>query len=60
MFFWIGRELFSGQSPSGVYGKALKECLNNTEVSTISVKNWDDYVLFVFGELYLTFVNFLT
>ena len=59
MFFWIGRELFSGQSPSGVYGKALKECLNNTEVGTISVKNWDDYVLFVFGELYLTFVNFL-
>ena len=59
MFFWIGSELFSGQSPSGVYGKALKECLNNTEVSTISVKNWDDYVLFVFGELYLTFVNFL-
>ena len=34
IFFWIGRELFSGQSPSGVYGKAYKTCLNNIEVET--------------------------
>ncbi len=33
MFYAIGRELFSSQSPSGVYGNAFKECINNTEVS---------------------------
>ena len=35
MFYAIGRELFSGESPSGVYGKALKDCMNNTEVLTV-------------------------
>ncbi len=35
MFYAIGRELFSGQTSSGVYGKALKDCKNNTEVSFV-------------------------
>jgi len=32
MFFAIGRELFSGQSPSGVYSKAVKLCNNSEKV----------------------------
>jgi len=32
MFYAIGRELFSGQSPSGVYSRAVKLCTNNEKV----------------------------
>ena len=32
MFYAIGRELLSSQSPSGVYGKALKLCRKSYEV----------------------------
>lgn len=32
MFYAIGRELFSGQSPSGVYGRAFKLCRKNEQV----------------------------
>ena len=32
LFYLIGRELFSGQSPSGLYGKALKLCRKHPEV----------------------------
>ena len=32
MFYAIGRELFSSQSPSGVFGKALKLCKHDLEV----------------------------
>ncbi|XP_076449014.1 mitochondrial import inner membrane translocase subunit Tim21-like [Babylonia areolata] len=33
MFYMIGRELLSSQSPSGVYGDALKKCQNSLEVT---------------------------
>ncbi|KAK7505276.1 hypothetical protein BaRGS_00003438 [Batillaria attramentaria] len=33
MFYMIGRELFSSQSPSGVYGDALKKCQASMEVT---------------------------
>ena len=33
MFYMIGRELFSSQSPSGLYGKALKLCEKNDQVN---------------------------
>jgi len=32
MFYAIGRELFSGQSPSGVYSKAFKLCKKHEKV----------------------------
>ena len=32
MFFAIGRELLSGNSPSGVYSKAFKMCKKNEQV----------------------------
>ena len=32
MGYYIGSELFSGQSPNGVYTKALKVCKNNIQV----------------------------
>jgi import inner membrane translocase subunit TIM21 len=32
MFFAIGRELFSGQSPSGIYSRAVKLCNNSEQV----------------------------
>ncbi|XP_074646486.1 mitochondrial import inner membrane translocase subunit Tim21-like [Tubulanus polymorphus] len=35
MFYMIGRELFSNQSPSGVYGKAVKELKRNYDVTDI-------------------------
>lgn len=36
MFFAIGRELFSSQSPSGIYGDALKLCMDRTEVTDLT------------------------
>lgn len=33
MFYMIGRELFSAESPSGLYGAALKACQNNIQVT---------------------------
>ncbi|KAL8593080.1 hypothetical protein ACOMHN_018006 [Nucella lapillus] len=33
MFYMIGRELLSSESPSGVYGDALKKCQHNLEVT---------------------------
>ena len=38
MFYAIGRELFSGESSSGVYGKALKDCMKNMEVLATTLK----------------------
>ncbi|XP_041376415.1 mitochondrial import inner membrane translocase subunit Tim21-like [Gigantopelta aegis] len=35
MFFAIGRELFSSQSPSGLYGKALKMCEKNDQLKSM-------------------------
>ncbi|CAC5409145.1 TIM21 [Mytilus coruscus] len=32
VFYTVGKELFSSQSPAGVYSKALKKCQNNIEV----------------------------
>jgi len=32
MFYAIGRELFSGQSPSGIYSRAVKLCQKNEQV----------------------------
>jgi len=32
MFYAIGRELFSGQSPSGVYSRAFKLCKKHQKV----------------------------
>jgi len=32
MFYAIGRELFSGQSPSGVYSRAFKLCRKHEKV----------------------------
>jgi len=32
MFYAIGRELFSGQSPSGVYSRAFKLCKKHEKV----------------------------
>jgi len=32
MFYAIGRELFSGQSPSGVYSRAFKLCRKHEQV----------------------------
>ena len=37
LFFAIGRELFSGQSPSGIYGRALKLIRRNDDVSQINL-----------------------
>lgn len=31
MFYAIGRELFSGQSPNGIYSRAFKLCKNNEQ-----------------------------
>lgn len=33
MLYCIGRELFSGDSVNGVYSKALKRCVNDSEVT---------------------------
>lgn len=33
MFYAIGKELLSKDSPSGVYGEALKLCKRNPEVA---------------------------
>jgi import inner membrane translocase subunit TIM21 len=32
IFYTIGKELFSGQSPSGVYDRAFKICKKNPEI----------------------------
>ncbi|XP_045191838.2 mitochondrial import inner membrane translocase subunit Tim21-like [Mercenaria mercenaria] len=32
MFYYIGRELFAGDSSTGVYSKAFKRCSNDSEV----------------------------
>jgi len=37
MFFAIGKELLSGQSPSGVYSNAFKICQKNEEVGTLRI-----------------------
>lgn len=33
MFYFIGRELLSSESPNGVYASAVKKCQNNDEVA---------------------------
>lgn len=37
MFYMIGRELFSAESPSGLYGAALKACQNNIQVNEFTL-----------------------
>ncbi|XP_046577907.1 mitochondrial import inner membrane translocase subunit Tim21-like [Haliotis rubra] len=32
IFYVVGRELFSSQSPSGIYGDALKKCMENDQL----------------------------
>ncbi|XP_067651708.1 mitochondrial import inner membrane translocase subunit Tim21-like [Haliotis asinina] len=32
IFYVVGRELFSSQSPSGIYGDALKKCMQNDQL----------------------------
>ncbi|XP_071086734.1 mitochondrial import inner membrane translocase subunit Tim21-like [Haliotis cracherodii] len=32
IFYVVGRELFSSQSPSGIYGNALKKCMENDQL----------------------------
>ena len=40
MFYAIGRELFSGQSPAGVHTSAYKLCAKNEDVSRKSVSRF--------------------
>lgn len=35
LFYYIGKELFSSESPNGVYSKALKRCANDSEVTVV-------------------------
>ena len=50
MFYAIGRELFSGQSPSGVYSRAFKLCRKHEKVCSSVVCLLNAVQLFIIKE----------